>query len=268
MKSILKFVCVNSILATLGAANAATLLASGYTENFDSLGTLGTTRPTDWTNWVGAAGTSNSTWTATSGISSADVAAMTLVTNPLTAVTTPTVTNNNGFNAAASTSNTSDRVLATSPTTTAGNALQVVLTNNTGNSFNSLLVSYDIVRYAAATTAGELPGYQLFYSLNNAAWTNAVLLNPTLTGPGGVLVPNSAGVTNIAPTLISLSGSVGVGSNLWLRWVDDNGVPTSPDQIYGLNNVSVAAIPEPTEVAMLLAGLLVVGAIARRRKSI
>ena len=47
----------------------------------------------------------------------------------LTATTTPSGTNNNGFNAAASSTNTSDRVVATSPTQVSGAAFDLTLTN-------------------------------------------------------------------------------------------------------------------------------------------
>ena len=50
-----------------------------------------------------------------------------------------------------------------------------------------------------------------------------------------------------------------------LRWVDDNAAQSSPDQIIGLNNVSVTAVPEPGSLAMLLAGMGVLGWLFRKR---
>ena len=56
-----------------------------------------------------------------------------------------------------------------------------------------------------------------------------------------VIVPNTVGVTNVPTTAFNLSSPWNVGSNLLLRWVDDNGDAPSPDQILGLNNVSIMA---------------------------
>lgn len=252
------------LLLALAAApaQAVNLTAGGYAQNFDSLGAAGTTPPTGWSVLTGNAGTSNSTWTTTiAGNGSNSVATMVAASGALSAVTTPSGTNNNGFNAALSAAATANRVLATSPTTVSGAALQLVLTNTTGQSFSQLLVGFDTVRYTAASTANELPGYWLFYSLDGSSWTNVQALNPTL-----VTVPNSVGVSSVSSQLVTLSAPVVEGESLWLRWVDDNARQTSPDQILGLNNVSIAAVPEPTTVGLLAAGLAL-GALVRRRKS-
>ena len=251
------------LLLALAAApaQAVNLTAGGYVQNFDSLGAAGTTPPAGWSVLTGNAGTANSTWTTTiPGNGSNSVASMVAASGALSAVTTPSGTNNNGFNAALSAAATADRVLATSPTTVTGAALQLALTNTTGQSFSQLLVGFDTVRYTAASTANELPGYWLFYSLDGSSWTNVQALNPTL-----VTVPNSVGVSSVSSELVTLSAPVAEGESLWLRWVDDNARQTSPDQILGLNNVSIAAVPEPTTVGLLAAGLAL-GALVRRRK--
>ena len=106
------------------AGGTASLTSSSFTETFDSMGASGIAAPLGWSLLQGNSGTSNSTWQAS--------------------------TNNNGFNAALSASNTADRVLATSPTSISGDALQLTLRNSTGGSFSSLLVSYDTVRFTTA----------------------------------------------------------------------------------------------------------------------
>lgn len=244
------------------AAGTASLTASGYSENFNSMGTSGTATPTGWSVYTGPSGTTNTTWTASTGIPVSGVAAQIATTGALTASSAPTATNNNGYNAAISSSNTADRVLATSPTTVSGAGLQLTLTNNTGASFSQLSLSYDTVRFTAVSTANELPGYELFYSLNGTSWTNIAALNPTISS-----VPNTVGVTSVSNATVTLSAAVSNGSTFYLRWVDDNAQQTSPDQIIGLNNVVVAAVPEPESYALMLAGLGLMGFIARRRRA-
>jgi hypothetical protein len=243
-------------LLAAGSAQAVDLGPAGYAQNFDGLGTAGTAPPAGWTLWVGPSGTSNTTWQAS--IPASGVAALVPTSGPLAATSNPTATRNNGYNAAFDTSTTADRLLATSPTSVSGAAIQLSLTNQTGASFSQLQLSYDTRRYGAASTANELPGYWLFYSLDGGTWSSA--LNPTLA-----TVPNSAGVSTVANALVTLAAPVAAGQNFLLRWVDDNAVQTSPDQIIGLNNVAIAAVPEPGTVPLLLAGLAFVGCWLRPR---
>ncbi len=224
--------------AVVSLASSVSLVSS-ITENFDSMGAAGTAPPAGWS--MKLASGSNTTWTNSVPISSAGVATMVATTGSLTASSTPATTNSNGFNAQGASS--ADRVLATSPTGVAGVAIQLQLTNSTGTPLSTLKIGYDIRRFTAAGTANELPGYWLFYSLDSGAtWTNVAALNPALSG-GGVLVPNTVGVTVVPVTTIALSGSWASGTDLLLRWVDDNAAATSPDQIIGLDNVSVIAPP-------------------------
>ncbi len=254
------------LLAAAGATHAASLAAGGYAENFDGMGTT-TALPASWSVWTVSG--SHSTWTSsiTANGATHSVAAMTAgsgTTSVLldTGIGSSTKNASKAFNIALSTS-PADRVLSTSPTGNDGTALQLALTNDTGASFSSLLVSYDIVRFTTVSAGNveELPGYWLFYSLDGSNWSNVAELNPTQAS-----VPNtSKGVSTVSDALISLSAPVAAGSTFYLRWVDDNGEPTSPDQIIGLNNVNIAAVPEPETYALMLAGLGLVGAIARRR---
>jgi Bacterial Ig domain/Calcineurin-like phosphoesterase/Concanavalin A-like lectin/glucanases superfamily/Purple acid Phosphatase, N-terminal domain len=218
---------------------------TSYTQDFNALGTAGTTPPEAWTIWNGTVSSTNSTWTDAipifGGASTVanSVGTMVKSTAALTASAAPTTTANNGYNAA-NPGNTADRLLATSPTGTNGVANQLELTNISTSTITAISVAYDIRRFTAVATANELPGYRLFYSLDNGStWTNVSALNPTLAGPTGVIVPNTVGVTTVPATEIVLSTSWAVGSTLQLRWVDDNAVATSPDQIVGLDNVSI-----------------------------
>jgi len=236
---------------SLGAQTTSTAVmlavesASFYlSENFDSIGTSGTTPPSGWSVKVATTG-SSSTWTnlipiPASGTDS--VASMGASSGVLTVATTPSTTNNNGFNARNG-GTSSNRTLATSPTTIAGVAIEWQATNLSGSGISSLYLGYDMLRINAPATANELPGYQVFYSLNNgSSWNNISALNPTIDGSGSTIaVPNSTGTTTVPPTAIALNGAWNAGANILLRWVDDNAGESSPNQILGLDNVILSA---------------------------
>ncbi len=237
----------------IAVANVGTRsFVSAVAENFDSMGT-GTSFLLGWSIKNGNAGT-YSTWTNAipiSGTGTGGLASMIATTGVLTFNNAPSATNVNGYNAQGAT--VADRVLATSPTIVSGVAIQLQLTNNSGASISGLKVGYDIRRYMVAATANELPGYALFYSLDNGAtWSNVSSLNPTLAG-AGIQVPTTIGVTTVPVTDITLGAAWAANSDLLLRWVDDNAVATSPDQIIGLDNVSITAVTvigSPPSVAL------------------
>ncbi len=235
----------------------------GYTTNFDSMGTTGTAAPTGWRHVATSFG-SNSTWGTSIPASGTDSVASVLVSQAattLTAITTPTANNNNGYNAAASAGTPNNRVLATAPTTVAGAIIQLGLNNDSGGQFfagDSITISFDTVRYNVVATANQLPGYWLFASLDATTWTNVATIaspNPSIT-----TVPNTIGVT--ARTVeYTLPSAWNAGATLHFRWVDDNAQQTSPDQIIGLDNVNI--VPAPGVGALLGLGLLV---STRRRR--
>ncbi len=213
-----------------------------FSENFDSMGTAGTSPPSNW-SFFGYTIGSNTTWA--SSVPASDVAGGT-ANATLIQTTTFDVANTKsatqGYNFALSAS-PADRALGTSPTSTEGVALQWSVTNTSGSGITSIRLGYDIRRFTAPATANELPGYWVFYSLDNGTtWSAVSALNPTLAGPTGVIVPNTVGVTTVTPTDITLNGSWAAGSTLLLRWVDDNALETSADQIIGLDNVTLVSV--------------------------
>lgn len=236
---------------------------ASYRENFDSMGT-GTTRAPDFTHLN--LGTGNSTFTnATARPTSAQVAGATAAVGTI-GVFTQTGTgpvsanDNDGYNYGF---NTSDRSIGIAPTTIAAGVIQVALQNATGTPLAGVNVAFDMEVVAPGTgpTAPgteELPGFLVYYSTDGGTqWTAVPALDSLLTGSTtvGAVVARSADV--------NFASSVAPGGPVLLRWIDDNAVAGSPDPAYGLDNVAVAAIPEPAAPGLLgCAGLLA----ARRRR--
>jgi len=279
----LRSALVLTLVTTASTAWAASASFTGsYSQNFDSMGQSGTTAPTGW-SFVSEAGAHDAFTPADDTIKPGalpDLAtgALSTATATVTAVTGPTTTKAaTGFNFGL-TATPTDRALGTSPTGNAASILELSLTNTTAAALNAINIGYDIRRFTTTVnnnstyntgnygSVEELPGYWLFYSLNGgASWTNVSALNPTLSGLTGVVVPNTVGVTSVSQTLVNLTGSWGAGSTLTLAWLDDNAQGPSPDQLLGLDNVSVTAIPEPSTYAAIL-GALTIGFVAIRRR--
>jgi len=83
-------------------------------------------------------------------------------------------------------------------------------------------------------------------------------------GSGAIVDGNVAGkVTGLGGTLATTWAS---GDTLWLRWTERNEIGN--DHALAIDNLSfsVTAVPEPGTYALLLAGLGVIGFLARRRR--
>lgn len=215
-----------------------------YAQNFDSMAS-GTAPPSGW-SFYGVFGGANTTYENSAPIPASAAGGGTL-NNTLTAATTFTATSNTaGFNYALPASPT-DRALGTSPTSGQFIALQLSLTNPTGAAINAIRIGYDIRRFTSVATENHLPGYFPFYSLDNGVTWNAMpTLNTDITS-----VPNTVGVTSMGPATISLAAPWADGATLLIRWLDDNAVATSPDQIIGLDNVSITRpVGQPPTVVL------------------
>jgi hypothetical protein len=273
------------VTAVAGTAHAGSISLNnaGYADNFAELGSSATL-PTGWAVYQGESGTSNETWTTSIAANGANGSVQSMVASTTAFqylnTTTPTYANG-GFNAPVSlvTSGATNHALGTDPTGVDGVALQLTLTNNTGGGLSSVNVGYNIVAFNDGTPQGsssangnqeELPGYQLFYSTNGSTWTNVSDLNPTLTGGTNAdgtpipAVPGKAGVTVVPTYTVNLGSSVANGSNLELRWVDDNAVYQSPDQDIGITNLAITPVPLPAGLPLLLSALGGLSLVARR----
>lgn len=228
------------IVAAFATASHAVDFPGVYTQNFDAMGTTGTSAPGGW-SFYGNLGGSNTTW-ATSIPASGSISAATAGTangTLIVATGSSGTSNTQGYNLGAS--GNTDRALGSSPTSGAGVAIQLSLTNTSGAGIGTLRLRYDIRRFLAPASANELPGYWLFYSLDNGTtWTNVAALNPSLTN-----VPNTVGTSAMVETNLVLASAWTNGANLLFRWIDDNAIQTSPDQIIGLDNVSIAVPGTP-----------------------
>lgn len=230
-------------LLLVSGIGAQTNFTGVYTENFNAMGTAGTTAPDGWT-FHGALGGDNSTWTTS--IPTADAGLGTLNAILIASTSTSVTSNTQGYNYAASGS-TSDRGLGSSPTSGRGVTWQLSLSNTSGSALSNLGVRYDTRRFNAPTTANDLPGHWLFYSLNNGStWSNASSLNPSIT-----TVPNSIGTSVFVERNLSLASSWNPGTTLLLRWIDDNATQSSPDQIVGIDNVAITGAPPTSDAAVV-----------------
>jgi len=288
------------VLATGCAAQAAStdsLTSAGYSQNFNSMGT-GTSLPdAGWTAYSITTG-QDSHYQWTTSINPADVGGGTQIT-AVTAMTDTSITSSTKsgsavYNMADATVGTSNRALATSPTGDDGVALQLSLTNNIGAAFNTLNISYNIKKYTDGVLQSsidsslpkneELPGYQLFYSINGGAYTNVAQFNPVasnVSNPNNqpvipVGTPAASGtnpavdytVTNVSG-IVTLSQAVAAGQTITFRWVDDNTVNLSPDQVIGLDDVNISATtptPIPAAAWLLGSGLMGLAGLRRRKQ--
>ncbi|NPV04890.1 MAG: hypothetical protein HPY67_09180 [Syntrophaceae bacterium] len=275
-------IAVSAVFLLFSSGTAQAYSFTGvYSQDFNSLGTSGTTLPSGWSFYYSdtSGGGTWSTYIPATGTGS--VQSMTSASNQSaasamldTGIGSTTYSQNRWYNIARST-DTGNRVISSSPDTNAGAAFQLELTNNTASALNRITVSYDIVKFhngwdnslSSEPSVETLPGYQLFYSFSlapNATWYNVSALNPTSANipQNGTLGSLDYNVYSITNAVINLNSAWNVGTNLYLRWVDDNAIGLRPDQIIGIDNVVIT--PIPGAVWLLGSGLL--GLVAFRRR--
>lgn len=243
-----------ALLALAPAAQAQiSITAPGfvYSQSFDSLSNTGTANA--WTNDLTLPG-----WSL---FSSAGVAASTFRADAGTS-------NAGAIYSYGSTGSTERAFGSVASGTFAGNIV-LALSNNTGSLLNSFTLGYTGEQWRnGGNTAAQ--------SLTLEYGFGATYATTTFTAAGGlgftspVVGATAAAVDgNAAGAVANLGGVVAtnwaVGDTLWLRWVDLNDVGNDHGLAIDNLSFSVTAVPEPGTVALWLAGLGVIGFVARRR---
>ncbi len=276
-------------LFTAPAAFAQATFTGTYTQNFSSMGS-GTATPAGWSGVTEAGSHFTFSPNVTNEYDDGDAPLNpNFTTGTLTSSAVEFLTPTQGSSTGKGTnivnySNTlataqngeGSESLGTDPSGNAATILELSLTNTTGSAISAVNLSYDIDHFTtvsdtngnpsgfANSSVEELPGYELFYNLtpsNPATWVNVSSLNPTVnmgTVAGAVNVPDSVGITVVPTTTVTLSSDWTNGSTIAFAWLDDNASAASPDQEIGLNNVVIAAAPEPSSFAL---GLVAMGAV-------
>lgn len=132
--------------------------------------------------------------------------------------------------------------------------------NATGSSLSTISISYEI--YVFNDTARS-QSFDFSYSTNGTTFTDVPSLDystPTTAGASAWILGASRSVV--------LSGfSVPNGQHLILRWSsdDDGGGGGDRDQ-FGLDNLQIANVPEPTTIALFVGGAGLAGTYAWRRR--
>lgn len=144
----------------------------------------------------------------------------------------------------------------------------VPITNNTGSALSSFNLGYTGTQWVHNT--GGAGTFSVSYSTNATSlvdgnWSGVEDLSFTsLGGNSATQTLNPAERTVLAPVTVSLAANpLAPGDTLWVRWFSVNA--SGNDQSIGIDDVTFAAIPEPSTVAFLI-GLATLGvAIGRRR---
>lgn len=135
------------------------------------------------------------------------------------------------------------------------------LQNNTGAVLEQIDVAWTVNVFNDQDRSNE---FRFYYSGDNVTYTHAggltELVSPTTASASPAWV-----ATNKSFSLSSLS--VTDGGSYFLRWGGDDVSGSGSRDEFGLSGISVTAVPEPHEYALLVSGLLAVVIFLRRRQS-
>ena len=161
-------------------------------------------------------------------------------------VSTTAANGSYNFGAGTSTLGDADRAAGfiSSGTATMSGNLYAQFLNNTGSTLSGLLISYDVEKYRNGSNPAGFR-YQLFYSLNGLAWTNAgpdffTSFAPDADNSGFATAPG----TTVSVANKSLSVSVADGANIYMAWNYSvvSGTTTTNAQALAIDNISVLGI--------------------------
>jgi len=120
--------------------------------------------------------------------------------------------------------------------------------NNTGSPLSGLQISYDVEKYRNGSNPAGFR-YQLFYSLDGAAWTNA---GPNFFTAFPADADNSGFATapgaTVSVTNKTINVSVANGANVYLAWNYSvvSGSTTTNAQALAIDNISVLGLGNAT----------------------
>jgi hypothetical protein len=217
-----------------------TTFTGAYSQNFDSaLAGSSTTIPAGFRSMVIAGG--NTTYSASSLIATTGIASATVSSSQTLTVWnagSAMVSSGTSLFNLGSVGNANDRALGTDPTGTAANIIELSMTNNTGYNLQGVSFSYDdkcLTNGSVGTEQSELPGYAFFYSTtggtNATDWTEVSALS----------LGNYTQGTTFSSATINLTFTPPLTNKgiMYFRWADDNNQANSPDQMNGIDNISI-----------------------------
>jgi hypothetical protein len=152
--------------------------------------------------------------------------------------------------------------------------IAVSFQNNSGSVLNNFTVGFDGEQWRNGGNASPQPmvleyGYGSSFAAVSS-WTAPAgsfnWMTPVATTTAATLDGN-APVNSVLGLGGTVATSWAAGDTLWIRWVERNDVGN--DHGLAIDNVSfsVSAVPEPETYALLMVGMGMMGAMARRRKN-
>jgi endonuclease G len=235
-------------LASVYVAFAAISLSTSipYTQNFTSMGIplsnpAPSSLPADFRQDTIAAartlGSFSSANTQTARVGGANVS-------------TTAANGSYNFGAGTTTLGDADRApgFISSGTATMSGNLYAQFVNNTGSALSGLQISYDVEKYRNGSNPAGFR-YQLFYSLDGNAWTNA---GPNFFTAFPADADNSGFATapgaSVSVTNKTINVSVANGANVYLAWNYSvvSGTTTTNAQALAIDNVSVLGLGNAT----------------------
>jgi endonuclease G len=161
-------------------------------------------------------------------------------------VSTTAANGSYNFGSGTSTLGDADRApgFISSGTATMSGNLYAQFVNNTGSTLTGLVVSYDVEKYRQGSNPAGFR-YQLFYSLDGLAWTNA---GPAFFTAFPADADNSGFATapgaTVSVTNKTINVAVANGTNVYLAWNYSviSGTTTTNAQALAIDNVSVLGI--------------------------
>lgn len=160
-------------------------------------------------------------------------------------VSTTAANGSYNFGAGTSTLGDADRAAGfiSSGTATMSGNLYAQFVNNTGDSLTGLSISYDVEKYRNGSNPAGFR-YQLFYSFDGAAWTNAGSDFFTSFAPDA----DNTGFATAPGATVSVSNTLNVpianGASFFLAWNYSvtSGTTTTNAQALAIDNISVTGV--------------------------